>query len=571
MSVPAPSYCAVPLLLAALLALAGCAATPPEEDSAAPSPRKAPAHTTHIVQCTPLPAVEGSCQVIPGSSGALALLGQVLAPEGVYRGGGVLIGTDGKITAVGCDVADQALSQGATQIICPTGVISPGLINAHDHLTYDWNAPGQWGQERYERRNQWRKGSPEHPPLSPTPLAAKSSEQWAWAEVRQVLSGTTSIAGSGGNPGFLRNLDKADLLEGLTGDIAYYSTFPLGDAQDVTPHEEDCNYPRIDNPDAALAHQSYLPHVGEGIDAAAHNEIRCLNQQGLITAKGAYVHAVAADGADGDRLAQAHAAVIWSPRSNLSLYGNTAPVTRYSRLGITVALATDWTPSGSMNLLRELKCADSFNRKNLGRFYADDQLWRMVTANPADALHLGEQIGRLKPGLQGDVAIYLAKDGATDPYRTVINANVEDVALVLRGGKPLYGDSPLFAQVPGWNTGCEALPGGVNGADKSLCVERELKESFAALQAHNPQSYPLFFPGVPDREPSCLPFRPAVAGKETGYSGQPSATDRDGDGIPDDQDNCPAIFNPIRPMDKGVQADCNHNGMGDACDPTPCP
>lgn len=571
MSAPLRPHAAAPLLLAALLTLAGCAATPPEEDTSPAKPRKAPPHTTHIFQCTPLPTVAGSCQVIPGTSGALALLGQVLAPDGVYRGGGVLIGTDGKIAAVGCDVADQALTQGATQIICPTGVISPGLINAHDHITYDWNPPSQWGQERYERRNQWRKGSPEHKPISPTPMAAKSSEQWAWAEVRQVLSGTTSIAGSGGNPGFLRNLDKADLMEGLSADIANYSTFPLGDAQDVTPHVGDCAYPRIDDPDTALSHQSYLPHVGEGIDAAAHNEIRCLDQQGLITAKGAYIHTVAADGTDGDRLAQRHAAVVWSPRSNLSLYGNTAPVTRYSRQGVTVALATDWTPSGSMNLLRELKCADRYNRNNLSRFYADDQLWRMVTANPADALHLGDQIGRLKPGLQGDVAIYLSKDGAADPYRTVIDANVEDVALVLRGGQPLYGDSPLFAQVPGWNTGCEALPGGVNGADKSLCVARELKESFAALQAHNPHSYPLFFPGVPDGEPSCIPFRPAVEGKESGYSGLPSPTDRDGDGVPDDQDNCPALFNPIRPMDNGVQADCNHNGIGDACDPTPCP
>jgi YD repeat-containing protein len=36
-------------------------------------------------------------------------------------------------------------------------------------------------------------------------------------------------------------------------------------------------------------------------------------------------------------------------------------------------------------------------------------------------------------------------------------------------------------------------------------------------------------------------------------------TDSDGDGVPDDEDNCPAVFNPD-------QADRNGNGIGDACD-----
>jgi hypothetical protein len=45
--------------------------------------------------------------------------------------------------------------------------------------------------------------------------------------------------------------------------------------------------------------------------------------------------------------------------------------------------------------------------------------------------------------------------------------------------------------------------------------------------------------------------------------------DQDGDGIPDGQDNCPTVFNPVRPMDNGVQPDSDGDGMGDACDPCP--
>ena len=43
----------------------------------------------------------------------------------------------------------------------------------------------------------------------------------------------------------------------------------------------------------------------------------------------------------------------------------------------------------------------------------------------------------------------------------------------------------------------------------------------------------------------------------------------DGDGVPDAMDNCPMIFNPIRPMDGGKQADADGDGIGDACDPCP--
>jgi hypothetical protein len=41
------------------------------------------------------------------------------------------------------------------------------------------------------------------------------------------------------------------------------------------------------------------------------------------------------------------------------------------------------------------------------------------------------------------------------------------------------------------------------------------------------------------------------------------APDTDSDGIPNVVDNCPTISNP-------TQSDCNQNGLGDACDTTPC-
>lgn len=556
--------------LAALLLLTGCATAPVPHEVATIPGQRSPTRAPAVQVCAALPASgNDTCSVVPGSGDYLLIAGQVLTPDTLFQGGGVLIEPDGTIGAVGCEAVGAAAALGATAVICPAGVVSPGLINAHDHVTYNANFPANWGNERYDRRNQWRKGSPDHPPITPTPPGTRDPDLIAWSELRHVLGGTTSIAGSGGRVGLVRNLDRANLLEGLRSDYAFYSTFPLGDASDVTPHIDDCAYPKIDDPAVVLAHQCYLPHLAEGIDAAANNEIRCLDAAGLITAKGAYIHSVAARGGDGELLHQRGAAVVWSPRSNISLYGNTAQVTMYSNLGMNVALATDWTPSGSLNLLRELKCADAYNANNLRGYYADYDLWRMVTANPADALHLEGQIGRLAPGLLADIAIFDGR-AASNPYRAILDANVDDVALVLRGGAPLYGDSAILAGVPHWMNGCEAFPGGVLGTDKSLCLQRELGQDFAALQASNGASYPLFFADTPADEPTCVPFRPAIPGKESGYTGIGSADDLDGDGIANTTDNCPTLFNPIRPVDSGAQADCNGDGIGDPCDPTPC-
>ena len=42
---------------------------------------------------------------------------------------------------------------------------------------------------------------------------------------------------------------------------------------------------------------------------------------------------------------------------------------------VELALGTDWTASGSINLPRELACADQLNREHFGHFFTDRDLW----------------------------------------------------------------------------------------------------------------------------------------------------------------------------------------------------
>jgi hypothetical protein len=215
-----------------------------------------------------------------------------------------------------------------------------------------------------------------------------------------------------------------------------------------------------------------------------------------------------------------------------------------------------------VNLLRELHCADDFNRLYLDGFFSDRELWQMATRNAARALRVGHRIGALRRGLAADIAIF---DGhGRRGYRAVIDAGAPDVLLVLRGGKVLYGEATLVAGLtaPG---ACEDLA--VCGSAKAVCELGELGTSLAALTAHNVGSYPAFFCDVPTGEPTCTPARGVSVAGSTTYDGVAREGDADGDGIADGADNCPRVFNPVRPMDHGLQADADGDGIGDACDP----
>lgn len=534
------------------------------------------------------------CKVTkPGDAGKV-IKATLLLPEAPAVGE-LFIDNKGFIACADKDCSAAAGYGSATTIECKDAVVSPGLINPHDHISFANNPPHKPTEERYEHRHDWRKGVRQHTRIPTNAKSVPNSVETA--ELRFVMSGVTAIAGAGGADGLARNVDgdPGQLEAGLKMAIADSDTFPLDDSNNTTfpttcsgfteakkpnPKKKSELVPVSRKTAAEIANlKGYLPHISEGIDASAHAEFVCQSDgdttpdpaHDLIQRQTAVVHGMAVTPADVDRYRKDESILIWSPRSNIDLYGNTAPIALYDNLGVPIALGTDWLPSGSMNMSRELRCADELNEKYFDKKLSDKQLWQMVTINAAFAIGAQHTLGMLKKGYLGDIAIFDAT-GKKNPYRAVIEAGVEDTVLVLRGGKALYGDSALVQEeAAGGGADCEDI--NVCNVTKKACVKKDLgKKSLADLQKAAGSIYPLFFckDTRPADEPSCLPTRgPTANMPNVSVYSQITAGDRDGDGVPDAQDNCPAVFNPIRPMDGDKQPDADNDGIGDACDKCP--
>ena len=504
-----------------------------------------------------------------GSGNKVVLRGDVLGLDKTYEGGSVVFDkTSGKITYVGCepDMTD------AVVITCPEAVISPSMINGHEHITYSNGAPGTWGVERFDHRHDWRIGKNDH-----TKVPGPGTDDNMVIEVRAVMAGTTSIFGSVGSDGpkfkgFARNLDN-DTINGHTASI--YDTFPLSDNRGAQADSGCSSYSLSNKAKNFDNTRPYGPHIGEGINQASLNELRCLSSastgmKDLFKDKMAMVHGVSATPDFVSQMAQNDVKLIWSPRTNVSLYGDTAQVVLYDNMGVTIGLGTDWIYSGSANMLREFKCIDYLNTNHYGSHFSDYDLWKMPTYNNALAFGLEDSIGQLKVGLLADIAVF-RKTPTRQAHRAVIDADNGDVLLVTIGGKFVYGDANLMSSGDAVTVCNEnkKINLTANGAVASGVT-------FAGLMSA--KKYPLFFceeDGTPENEPTCVPQRTrkkdTTDQNTTQYTGAVSVgTDADGDGIEDANDNCPFVFNPIRPQDTNrKQADVDGDGQGDACDPYP--
>lgn len=139
--------------------------------------------------------------------------------------------------------------------------------------------------------------------------------------------------------------------------------------------------------------------------------------------------------------------VIWSPVSNLLLYGQTLDIAPLLDAGVNVALGSDWSPSGSKHVWDEAKFA-RFLFEALEIPVSDVHIFQMVTTRAARCLKT-TGLGQLQVGAMADLFVIKAPFESDSPMEVFFKARDRDVQAVLVGGQPIYGDRTFLAQIDG--------------------------------------------------------------------------------------------------------------------------
>ncbi|KAF2812662.1 metal dependent amidohydrolase [Mytilinidion resinicola] len=420
---------------------------------------------------------------------------------------------------MGKSCIQEAKTRKTTFIHCTDSVISPGFINLHEHLDFSTFRPLADNGVKVNHRHDWRVGTRRNERRE-TEVNGSVADAVKWGELRHVFSGTTSIVGGPMASGLTRNLDHVAGLEaGLYNPAATWAVFPLDDMSGIL-RNGDCDYgPNATTGDTAGKIYRYLAHVGEGVDAEAANEFQCFSSEtydvtpapaggglsyDIIAPNLALVHALGLTEADFDLVAERGAHVVWSPRSNVFLYGKTLNVSYLLEAGVNVALGTDWLPSGSATMAREAVCALSVTKESYKRTIESKTMWEMMTINAAHAASFEDHIGSLAPSKLADIVIFSTSPSLSyhDPFARAIYAPEENIELVMRGGKILVAGTGLEDLATG---ACESVAFG--DVTKTICVEEELGASYVEFEKKLGGVYPAILPCVPPDEPSCEPTR----------------------------------------------------------------
>lgn len=332
------------------------------------------------------------------------------------------------------------------EVLDTGGTLYPGLIELHNHLTYNylplWTVP-----RRYTNRNQWRTQEPSYESeiSEPARILSQNVDKdylrsiCRYVECRSIFGGTTTSQGISSSSSSGERVYYAGLVRNVEQPLL--AGWPTASGQTLDYQPADIRNKLV--PSLAKG-QPFFYHLSEGTDADARQRFLDLEYQTgtwAIERNLIAIHATGCRAPDFARLKSA-AGVVWSPLSNLLLYGATADVAAAANAGVQIALGSDWSPSGSKNLLGELKVGRICSSQ-MATPFSDEALVRMVTSTPAAMLQWDRMVGSLQPGKVADIVVVAGTNA--NPYAPLLSAWEDDILLVLIGGRVRHGDAQLVS------------------------------------------------------------------------------------------------------------------------------
>ena len=350
---------------------------------------------------------------------------------------------DGEIVAVTTGTRRVAGFRSAPEVDVGDGFVLPGFIDMHNHLAYNalplWFEPGR--TEPWFHNKHW--------PLADSYTESITEPAWVYAkacpeallgyvQVRAMAGGATAVQGwptaNRGYPTVVRNVDTEDAGTG-SDELIYTSV--------VTKTGD----PLITAVRRTGAGSGFIYHCSEGQRGSrVLRDYTDLEQAEGLLPTFIGIHCTAVDTGNWAKWPTGDAGgVVWSPFSNLVLYAQTTLIDDVRARGVRVCLGSDWGPSGTKNLLGEMKVA-RIAADQLRYALTDAEIVEMVTSNPGTLLERcwHRPVGRLVTGAFADVTVVRGRGRGT-PWKRIVAATERDVALVIINGVPRYGDAKLMS------------------------------------------------------------------------------------------------------------------------------
>jgi len=413
--------------------------------------------------------------MIQSLSKPLLLRGKVVHPDGSARDRYVLV-REGRVASV--TRHRPPLVEDAVHV--ETGHedwIFPGLLDLHTHSTYNllplWSSPAA----PFDNRFGWRSDAGYKHDVRETSKLINTNQHRdvvaVFAELQAVAGGTTVLQESKDldedlveDGGLLLCRDTANAADlGLDPRVKVFSVVDLFRPGRRTGAPEVVGW-TFDAYESALADgtlQAILPHLAEGRSGLGHDrgpdaysraEFEAFiahpafaDPERVRSSAFAIIHCSGIDTTDPrhlEFLLKRDISVIWSPVSNLLLYGDTLDVEALLEAGVNVALGSDWSPSGSKHVWDEAKLARTYLNA-IGAKVSNQQLFQMVTTNAGRCLGARE-LGRIEEGSLGDFFILRSPLESDDPLEVFFHTTDRHVRATVIGGRPVYGDRALLRQ-----------------------------------------------------------------------------------------------------------------------------
>lgn len=377
-----------------------------------------------------------------------AISGTLVTGRGIIDDGVVLV-SHGAIEGIGAKIP---IPKG-TPVIETGGVIFPGLIDLHNHLV--WNVFPRWGPPSpVGNRYDWE-AMPDYSTKLSGPVATLigrglGCDMERYAEIKAMLGGATSVVGSFSPTD--ADPHRNDCDRGLARNLDFFSGLY---SQEMNAEPVDCEVFPFEIPSAKAQSirdslssgklKALLIHVSEGQDASAAREYRMLEASGFLRPGVSIIHGVALHKAQFQEMAGNGVGLIWSPHSNIALYGKTADIAAAKAAGLTIAVAPDWSPSGSNGMVEELQYASQWNNGQQQPIFDPQGFVQMATVNPAKLAGASDKIGSLAAGMAADMVVFPKKGDSA--WTALLDADPGSIRLVLVAGKAKLGDPDLMKKL----------------------------------------------------------------------------------------------------------------------------